>query len=73
VAYVVDRNDAKQGAFIPGVDVPVVGPERLQEDPPSHMLLLAWNLADEIMQEQAAFRSRGGKFIVPVPVPRVLA
>lgn len=72
VAYVVDRNEAKQGAFIPGVDVPVVGPERLDQDPPSHILLLAWNLADEVMQEQAAFRARGGKFIVPVPTPRVL-
>jgi novobiocin biosynthesis protein NovU/D-mycarose 3-C-methyltransferase len=72
VEYVVDLNEAKQGSFIPGVDVPVVGPEHLERNPPSHLLLLAWNLADEIVHEQAGFRARGGRFVIPVPVPRVL-
>lgn len=72
IAYVVDRNEAKQGMFIPGADIPVVGPERLAEDPPTHLLLLAWNLADEIMAEQAAWRATGGRFVLPLPVPRVV-
>lgn len=71
VAYVVDRNEAKQGHWIPGVDIPVVGPSRLEADPPTHLLLLAWNLADEIMSEQANFRRAGGEFILPVPAPRI--
>ena len=72
VAYVVDKNEAKQGSFIPGVDVPVVGPEVLEHDPPTHLLLLAWNIAEEIIREQVNFSARGGRFIVPVPVPRVI-
>jgi SAM-dependent methyltransferase len=72
VAYVVDRNEAKQGQLVPGVDIPVVGPDALRHDPPTHLLLLAWNLADEVVREQADFAARGGRFIVPVPVPRLL-
>jgi len=72
VAYVVDRNEAKQGQRIPGAGIPVVGPDSLEHDPPSHLLLLAWNLADEIVREQAAFAARGGRFVVPVPQPRLL-
>lgn len=72
VRYVVDRNEAKQGQQIPGSDIPVVGPQRLIDDPPTHLLLLAWNLADEIVREQDAFAQAGGRFIVPVPQPRLL-
>lgn len=72
VAYVVDRNEAKQGQLIPGADIPVVGPDALRDDPPTHLLLLAWNLADEIVREQGDFAADGGRFIVPVPVPRLL-
>lgn len=72
VTYVVDRNEAKQGQRIPGVDIPVVAPERLLSDPPTHLLLLAWNLAEEVMREQADFAAAGGRFIVPVPTPRIL-
>jgi len=70
--YVVDRNEAKQNRRIPGVDVPVVGPERLELDPPSHLLLLAWNLASEIQTEQSAFAASGGRFLLPVPEPRIM-
>jgi SAM-dependent methyltransferase len=70
--YVVDRNEAKQGQRIPGADIPVVGPERLESEPPTHLLLLAWNLAEEIVREQDAFAAAGGRFVVPVPHPRLL-
>ena len=73
IAYVVDKNRAKQGRLVPGVNIPIVGPERLDIDPPSHLLLLAWNLAREIMDEQEAFRARGGRFLVPIPTPRLLS
>jgi hypothetical protein len=69
--YVVDKNPAKQGRRIPGAELPVVGPERLAADPPTHLLLLAWNLADEIRAEQRAFAKQGGRFILPVPTPVV--
>ena len=72
VRYVVDRNEAKQGQVIPGADIPVVGPQRLIDDPPTHLLLLAWNLTNEIVREQEAFAAAGGRFIVPVPQPRLL-
>lgn len=72
VAYVVDRNEAKQGQLVPGADIPVVGPDRIATEPPTHLLLLAWNLADEIAREQEHFASGGGRFIVPVPHPRLL-
>ena len=69
--YVVDRNPHKQGLEMPGVALPIVGPERLASDPPDDLLLLAWNFADEIAAQQAAFLDRGGRFLVPVPEPRV--
>ncbi|MEO6445451.1 MAG: class I SAM-dependent methyltransferase [Gemmatimonadaceae bacterium] len=72
VEYVVDRNPAKQGQRIPGADIPVVGAEHLDAHPPTHLLLLAWNLAEEIMSEQESYRAGGGHFVVPVPVPRVV-
>ena len=72
VAWVADKNPAKQGHFIPGADVPVVPAERILADSPSHLLLLAWNLADEIAEEQAEYLSAGGKLVVPVPHPRIV-
>jgi SAM-dependent methyltransferase len=74
--FVVDRNVHKQGRFIPGVKVPVYGPEKLMDwhSPtwPAYLLILAWNLADEIMAEQVEYRRRGGEFILPVPKPRIV-
>ncbi len=72
ISYVVDRNPAKQGRVIPGTGIPTVGPDMLDEAPPTHLLLLAWNLKDEIMREQAAFRASGGQFLVPLPGPSLV-
>ncbi|MBI3083497.1 MAG: methyltransferase domain-containing protein [Candidatus Omnitrophica bacterium] len=67
LAYIADNNPLKQGRYIPGVRIPVVPPARILEDPPDYLLLLAWNFTDEIMRQQAEYRTRGGKFIIPVP------
>lgn len=70
--YVVDRNVHKQGKYLPGSRLPIAAPERLlAADPPDYVLLLAWNLKDEILRQQAEFRRRGGKFIIPIPHPEI--
>lgn len=71
--YTVDRNPLKIGRFTPGMHIPVRDPAVLAEDPPPEfVLILAWNLADEIMRQQQVVRDRGGRFIVPIPMPRVV-
>lgn len=70
--YIVDKSPLKQGLYTPGTHIPVVQPERLLADQPDYVLLLAWNFADEIVAQQAEYRKRGGKFMVPVPEVRVL-
>jgi len=69
--FVVDRSPHKQGRFMPGVHLPIYPPERLLEEMPEHVLLLTWNFADEILEQQAAYRKLGGRFIIPVPEVKV--
>jgi SAM-dependent methyltransferase len=72
VSYVVDRNTHKHGRFMPGTHQPIVGVERLIDDPPDVLLLLAWNFASEIMQQQSDYAARGGRFLIPVPRPEIV-
>jgi SAM-dependent methyltransferase len=72
IDYVVDRNAFKQGRWMPGSRLPIFAPEYLLEDRPDYLLLLSWNYAAEIMEQQAEFRARGGRFIVPIPAPEVV-
>lgn len=72
IDYIADKSRLKQGLFTPGMHVPVVPPERLLEDQPDYLLVLAWNFLDEIIEQQAEYRSRGGKFIVPVPKVKIV-
>jgi SAM-dependent methyltransferase len=70
--FVADRSPHKQGRYMPGVHLPIVAPDRLLEAMPEFLLLLAWNHAEEIVGQQAEYERRGGRFIVPVPVPHVM-
>jgi SAM-dependent methyltransferase len=70
--FVVDSTPYKQGKFIPGQRIPIVHPDRLLAEQPDDVLLLAWNFADEIIQKEAVYRQRGGNFIVPIPIPRIV-
>ncbi len=73
VDFVVDRNPHKHGLLMPGVQIPIVDPARLHREPrPSHVLVLAWNLLDEVLYQQDHYRRNGGSFIVPIPELRII-
>jgi SAM-dependent methyltransferase len=67
IDFVADRSPHKAGRFMPGVRIPVVSADRLGEVRPDVCLLLTWNFADEILEQQAAYRAAGGRFLIPVP------
>ncbi|HEX6309668.1 MAG TPA: class I SAM-dependent methyltransferase [Longimicrobiales bacterium] len=73
VDYTVDRNALKVGRYTPGMHLPVLPVETLLERRPDYVLILAWNFADEIMEQQRAYREGGGRFILPIPQPRVVS
>jgi SAM-dependent methyltransferase len=72
IDFVVDRNVHKQGLLMPGVHIPIRPPEALLDERPDYVLLLAWNFAEEILAQQDEYRAGGGRFILPVPEPRVI-
>lgn len=70
--YTVDKSPLKVGLFTPGSHLPVLAASELLARQPDYCLILAWNFADEIMRQQAEFARRGGRFIVPLPRPRIV-
>jgi SAM-dependent methyltransferase len=72
LAFTADRNPYKQGLLLPGTHIPIRPPEAIFEEKPDYVLILPWNLRDEIIAQLAGIREWGGKFIVPIPQPAVL-
>ncbi len=72
ISMVADRNPHKQSKLLPGTHIPVVSPEQLMQAVPDYVLVLPWNLQEEIMLQLDAIRAWGGRFVIPVPAVRVL-
>lgn len=70
--FVADRSTVKQGLLTPGTHLPIVAPSELLSRQPDYLLLLTWNFADEILEQQHEYRARGGKVIIPVPRVRIV-
>ena len=71
IDFVVDRNPEKQGTLLPGSHIPVFAPDKIWETKPDYVLILPWNLADEITADMAAIRDWDGQFVIPLPKLKV--
>jgi SAM-dependent methyltransferase len=72
VDYVVDKSPYKQNHYMPGVRIPIYSPDRISETKPDYILILPWNLKNEITEEMVGVRDWGGRFVVPIPEVEVL-
>ena len=72
IRYIIDNAPSKQGKLTPGTHIPIVAPEVLKKDTPDYILILAWNYASSIIEREKWFSERGGKFIIPVPLPHIV-
>jgi hypothetical protein len=72
IPFTVDRSPYKQGLLLPGSHIPIYHPDCLIEAKPDYVLILPWNLRDEIMEQMAAIRAWGGAFVVPIPTLQIL-
>jgi len=72
IEFTVDRSPHKQGLLLPGSRLPVRAPDALVDEQPDYVLVLAWNMIDEILSQQTAYLKSGGRFIVPIPHPLIL-
>ena len=72
IKFIVDKNPLKVGKYTPGMHIPVHHVDRLIEDRPDYVLILAWNFKEEIMRQQSRYKFQGGRFIVPIPEPAII-
>jgi hypothetical protein len=72
IEYTVDRNPHKQNCFLPGVNIPVYHPDRIKETKPDYVLILPWNIKDEVLEQMKFVKEWEGKFVVPIPNLQVL-
>lgn len=67
ISYTVDRSPYKQGRFLPGNHIPIFHPDRIRQTKPDYVVILPWNLKDEIIEQMSFIREWGGRFVVPIP------
>jgi 2-polyprenyl-3-methyl-5-hydroxy-6-metoxy-1,4-benzoquinol methylase len=72
IDYTCDRSPHKQGKFLPGTHIPIYSPDKIAETKPDYVLILPWNLKEEITQQLSNVREWGGKFVVPIPEVEIL-
>lgn len=70
--FLTEKSKLKIGRFAPGTRIPIYDDEKLLEEQPDYALILAWNFSEEIMRNLSVFKERGGKFIIPIPEPRII-
>ena len=70
--YIVDKSPLKQGLYTPGKRIPIFSPDAILKKRPDYILILAWNFADEIMRQERAYKEKGGRFIIPIPEPKII-
>jgi hypothetical protein len=73
ISYTVDRSPHKQDHFLPGTRIPIYGPEKITETKPDYVVILPWNLKNEIIKQMSHIREWGGKFVVFIPEVQVIA
>ena len=72
IEYTVDISPHKQGFYLPGTHIPIMNPNHIKKNKPDYVLILAWNLKEEIMEQMQFIRKWGGKFVVPIPNVRII-
>lgn len=72
IDYTCDRSPHKQGKFLPGTHIPIYSPDKIAETKPDYVLILPWNLKEEVTQQLSYIREWGGKFVVPIPEVEML-
>ena len=70
--FTVDRSPYKQNRYLPGTRIPIFHPDKIIDEKPDYLLLLPWNLKDEIMEQMTYIREWGGKFVVPIPKLQIM-
>jgi len=73
IEFVADKNPTKQGCLLPGSRIPVVSPDLIRETKPDYLLILPWNIKDEVIKQMSDVREWGGKFVVPIPTVEVIS
>jgi len=72
IEYTVDRSPHKQGHFLPGTHIPIYHPDKIRETKPAYLLVLPWNLSQEITQQMSHIKNWGGRFVIPIPEVRII-